>query len=385
MRRYLTIVLVLTAMVIAIPRAGWSDGECTPNALYKDAFNAAVTAEKSGNLTLAFSAFDLATGRSGCEGPNPSAQAAQEGWKRTGQNLAKAAEAKGLLYAHGNYESVTRPNGLQLNQRTGAGAFQWYKEVGESADADRVMFRFAQSQPTDQSAFGVALQHFIRQGQTGGENRPQTFPEMEKHAKANPGDQQLHRTVGYLRDLQKIALKNIDDALASENAAYGKYNKSEVVIGERPIEESLQRMGVARNWCDLFGEPRANTLAERAGKRGDAMMHDERPTSYWHAKQYYDLGRLPDKIKKLTVQANKLGDAAAKKGEYAWAVEYYEIGHSLTGENETKINELQSRLAKESQQKEQATQKALKDMTKDDKQQKEFKKGQEDLEKELGF
>jgi hypothetical protein len=66
-------------------------------------------------------------------------------------------------------------------------------------------------------------------------------------------------------------------------------------------------------------------------------------------------------------------------------VEYYEIGHSLTGENETKINELQSRLAKESQQKEQATQKALKDMTKDDKQQKEFKKGQEDLEKELGF
>jgi len=80
---------------------------------------------------------------------------------------------------------------------------------------------------------------------------------------------------------------------------------------------------------------------------------------------------------------DRFGETYAAK--YAAAVEYYEIGHSETGENEDKINELQSRLAKESEQKEQATQKALKDMTKDDKQQKEFKKGQEDLEKELGF
>jgi hypothetical protein len=385
MRRYLTIVLVLGAISFGMPRAGWPDGECTPNALYKDAFNAAVTAEKSGKLALAFSAFHFATARSGCDGPNQHAPAAQEGRKRTGQNLAKAAEAKGVLYAHGTNESVTQPNGLQLNQWTGAGAFQWYREVGETAAADRVMFRHAQSTPTNPNTFRTALEHFLGEGRTGGENRPETFPEMEKSAKSTPGDQQLQRTVGYLKDLQKIALKNIDDALASEDNAYSTYQKGEVVIGQSPVEESIKHLGVARNWCDLFGEPRAGTLAERAGKRGDAMMQDERPKSYWQAKQYYDLGHLPDRVKKLTAQANKLGDAAAKKGEYAWAVEYYEIGHSVTGENEDTINELQSRLATESQQKEQATQKALKDMTKDDKQQKEFKKGQDDLEKELGF
>jgi len=347
--------------------------------------NDAVAAEKSGNLALAFSAFDFASAKSGCEGPNPSSQAAQEGWKRTGQGLGKDAEAKGNFHAYGISETVTRPGGLQLNQWKGAGAFQWYSQIGESVDADRVMFRFAQSKPKDQDAFGIALGHFVQEGRTGGPNRPETFPEMEKQAKADPGDQQLQRTVGYLRDLQKIALKNIDEALGAEEPAYHRYNPREMVVGHNPIQDSLRHMGIARNWCDLFGEPRANPLAERAEKRGDAMMQHERPKSYWYAKQYYDLGRLPDRVKKLTVQADKLGDAAAKKGEYAAAVEYYEIGHSETGENEDKINELQSRLAKESEQKEQATQKALKDMTKDDKQQKEFKKGQEDLEKELGF
>jgi hypothetical protein len=385
MNRSLTIVLVLSAILIVIPRAGWPDGECTPNALHRDTFNTALAAEKSGNLPLAFSAFDFAQGKYGCDGPNPSAQTAAEGRKRTGLALAKAAEANGRLHAYGSVESVGKPGGLRLNQRNGDGAFQWYREVGETADADRVMFRWAQSTPTNPNTFRTALEHFLGEGRTGGENRPETFPEMEKFATSTPGDQQLQRTVGYLKDLQKIALKNVDDALASENTAYGGYKKGETVIGQSPVEDSINHLGFARDWCDLFGHPRAATLAERAGKRGDAMMQDERPKSYWQAKQYYDLGHLPDRIKKLTAQANKLGDAAAKKGEYAWAVEYYEIGHSVTGENEAKINELQSRLTEESQQKERATQKALKDMTKDDKQQKDFKKGQEDLEKELGF
>jgi hypothetical protein len=385
MRRFLSIVLVLSALSFGMPRAGWSDGECTPNARYKDSFNTALAAEKSGNLPLAFSAFDFSQGKYGCDGPNPSAQAAVEGRKRTGLALAKAAEATGLLHAYGSVASVGTPGGLQLNQRNGDGAFQWYREVGETAAADRVMFRYAQSKPTDPNTFRIALDHFVGEGRTGGENRPETFPEMEQLAKTTPGDQQLQRIVGYLKSLQKIALKNIDDALASENTAYGGYKKGETVIGQNPVEDSIKHLGVARTWCDLFGDPRAATLSERAGKRGDAMMQDERPKSYGYAKHYYDLGRLPDRVTKLTAQANKLGDAAAKKGEYVWAVEYFEIGHSVTGENEDKINELQSRLAKESEKKEQATQKALKDMTKDDQQQQEFKKGQADLEKELGF
>jgi hypothetical protein len=100
---------------------------------------------------------------------------------------------------------------------------------------------------------------------------------------------------------------------------------------------------------------------------------------------YYDLGNLSEKLKRLTSEANKLGDAAAGRGEYAAAIDYYEIGHSLTSENEDKINRLQGLLESKNQEKAEASEKAIKEMTKDERQKKEFKKGQEDLEKELGL
>ena len=112
-------------------------------------------------------------------------------------------------------------------------------------------------------------------------------------------------------------------------------------------------------------------------------MQDERPKSFSYAKEYYGLGSLSEKIKKLTEQANRLGDAHAKKGEYATAVAYYYI--SDTGENEAKIKEMEARLEKQNEKKEQEAQKAIQEMTKDEKKQKEFKKGQEELEKEFGF
>jgi hypothetical protein len=379
------IALMLVGLLIGSPQPAWPDGECTPNARLTAAYKEATAAEQSGNLALAFSAFQSATDKFGCDGPNPSAASAAEGWKRAGLKLAKDTEAKGALYADGTAETVTRPNGLTLNQWKGAGAFQWYQQVGASVDADRVMARYAQSHPRDLNIFSTALAHFLKEGQNGGPNRPQTFAEMEKLATTSPGDQQLQRTVGYLKDLRKIDLANIAEALGLEEKSFARYNPKETVMGQSPVDESLKHLGTAREWYDLFGDPKANTMAERAGQRGDTMMKDERPRSYTSAMRYYELGALSEKLKTLTAQANKLGDAAAKKGELAAAVEYYEIGHSQTGENDAKINELQARLAKEGEQKEQARQKAMKEMHKDEKQQQDFKKGQQDLEKELGF
>jgi hypothetical protein len=385
MTRWFAIALMLGGLLIGWPQPAWPDGDCTPNAQLTAAFKDATAAEQSGNLALAFSAFQFAGGTFGCDGPNPSAAAAEEGWKRAGLRLAKDAEAKGTLFAYGTSEAVTRPSGLTLSQWKGVGAFQWYQRINASVDADRVMARYAQSHPKDQHTFSTALTHFLQEGQTGGPDRPQTFPEMETLSAASPGDQQLQRTVGYLKDLRHIALTNIAEALGPEEKAFARYNPRETVMGQSPIDESLRHLGVAREWYDLFGDPKANTVAERAGKRGDAMMRDEQPRSYTSAMRYYELGALPDKLKTLTAQANKLGDAAAKQGELAAAVEYYEIGHSQTGENEAKINDLQARLGKESERREQARQKVEKEMHKDEKQQQEFKKGQQDLEKELGF
>jgi hypothetical protein len=385
MTRWLAIALMLGGLLIGTPRPAWSDGECTPNALLTTAFTDATAAAQSGNSSLAVSAFQFASGKYGCDGPNPSAAAAEAGWKRAGLKLAKDAEAKGTFYANGTTETVTRANGLQFSVWKGMGAFQWYQHVNASVDADRVMFRYAQSRPKDQTAFSTALAHFLREGQTGAPNRPQTFPEMEQLAATTPGDQQLQRTVGYLRDLRKISLANIAEALGLEETAFARYNPKETVMGDSPVDISLKHLGLARQWYDLFGDPKANTMAERAGKRGDTMIKDVRPRSYTSAMRYYELGVLPDKLKTLTAQANKLGDAATQKGEFADAVEYYQIGHSQTGENEAKINELEARLAKEDERREQARQKAEREMHKDEKQKEEFKKGQQDLEKELGF
>jgi hypothetical protein len=386
MTRRLAIALMLGGLLIGTPQPAWPDGECTPNAQLAGAFKDATAAEQSGNLPLAVSAFQFASGKYGCDGPNPSAAAAEEGWKRAVLKLAKDAEAKGTFYASGTTEAVTRPNALQLNLWKGVGAFQWYQQVNASADADRVMFRYAQSHPKDQNVFSTARAHFFQQGQASAPNNPpETFPEMEQLAAATPGDQQLQRTVGYLKDLRKISLANIAEALGLEETAFARYNPNETVMGESPVDVSLRHLGLAREWYDLFGDPKVNTVAERAGIRGDALRQDERPRSYTWAMRYYELGALPDKLKTLTAQANKLGDAAAKQGELADAVKYYEIGHSQTGENEAKINELQARLAKEGERREQAAQKQQKEMHKDEKQREEFKKGQQDLEKELGF
>jgi hypothetical protein len=386
MTRRLAIALMLGGLLIGTPQPAWPDGECTPNAQLAGAFKDATAAEQSGHLSLAVSAFQFASGKYGCDGPNPSAAAADEGWKRAALKLAKDAEAKGAFYASGTTETVTRPNGLRFNPWKGVGAFQWYQQINASADADRVMFRYAQSRPKDQHVFSTARAHFFQQGQAGAPNDPpETFPEMERLAAASPGDRQLQRTVGYLKELRKIALANIAEALGLEEKAYARYNPSETVMGESPVDESLRHLGLAREWYDLFGDPKANTVADRAAKRGDALRPDERPRSYTWAMRYYELGARSDKLKTLTAQANKLGDAAAKQGELADAVKYYEIGHAQTGENEATINELQARLAKEGERREQAAQKQQKELHKDEKQKEEFKKGQQDLEKELGF
>lgn len=395
MRSYLRVILVLFGIAIAMPQEVYADGVCTPNKEFNGPFKDAAAAEKAGNLALAFAAYDGARDkdRVSCDGPTQIIKDAQAGWKRTGQRLAKEAEANGNLYSYGSSTKVT----TEVTRSIGpdfywavwkdAGAFQWYSWIDESAEADRVMFRFAQSKPKDYDIFGTALAHFLTPGMPVNVNTDyaEPFLELEKQAKSNPKDQQLQRTVGYVKELQKIAFKNVDEALVQEEKAYSKYNRKETVLGQGPIDESLKHLSVARNWHDLFSDQKANKVAELAGKRGDAMMQDERPNTFSYARQYYGLGNHSEKIKKLTVQANRLGDAAAKKNEYATAVKYYEIGHSDTGENEDKINKMQALLEKETEKKEQLKQKAMQEMTKDDKQQKEFKKGQDDLEKELGF
>lgn len=387
MRRYLTTILVLCGLSIGMPHDVSADGECTPGKQLKDTFQEATAAEKSGKPALAIEIYEFARAGYSCEGPNPLAKDAQEGWKRMGLQLGKAAEAKGNWYANGTSTEATSPSGVRWRVWKDVGAFYWYSRINETDQADRVMFLFVQSKPQDLETFRTGVTHFY-QGLDGGASHAATLRKLEQDAKANPGDKALQIKVGRLKEFEKIALKNIDAELAQEDQAFTmKQTSFESAFSQqnRPVSESQQHVMAAREWYNLFSGLKENKPAQRAEKRGDALAKHETPQSLANAHWYYQFAEDEKKSRKVTDQANRLGDAAAKQGEHQTAVDFYEIGHSETGENEEKINRLQAILARESEQKEQAQQKVLQDMTKDDKQQQDFKKGQEDLEKELGF
>jgi hypothetical protein len=379
--RHIACITLSIAVSVGLTTQALGDGECSPLKDFRDLYQEAINAEKAGDLPLAFIAYSYASGPFGCEGPNRSAPAAKEGWKRVGLKQARETEAKGNLFANGQYKDATSPGGWRLSRYVGGSAFQWYNEVEEPAEADRVMYQYVKSRPKDKAVFETALGHYM----AGAVDHPEALAEMERGAKSNAGDQRLQKTVGYLRDIQKMVIANMNEELAQEDKSFAGYQKGRAVAGQTPVEDSLGHLATARDWFKLFGDPKANRVADRAAKRGDVMMLDQRPKAYSQAMSYYDLGNLSEKLKRLTSEANKLGDAAAGRGEYAAAIDYYEIGHSLTSENEDKINRLQGLLESKNQEKAEASEKAIKEMTKDERQKKEFKKGQEDLEKELGL
>ncbi|MGH7273700.1 MAG: hypothetical protein ACREIQ_04500, partial [Nitrospiria bacterium] len=297
MRINIAMILVLGGIWIGMPQRGYADGECTPNKLLKESFNEAVAAEKSGNLPLAFEAYQFASGGSGCEGPNPSSKVAQEGWKRAGQRLSQEAEAKGNLYSNGSFTEVTRPSGLRLVLRNGMGAFHWYKLIDESAGADRVMLKYARSRPKDLGAFHTAVEH-LSQGYT--------FQDLEKQAKSNPGDKALQDRIGYLRELEKIALKNIDEELAQEEKAFNsKQTAFEATFSQKnkPAIESQKHVMAARDWYNLFSDPKGNKVVDRAERRADALTKNETPQSLSDAEWYYNFAEDAEKVRKVAEQA----------------------------------------------------------------------------------
>jgi hypothetical protein len=373
--------------LILAPQEGYADGECTPLKTLKELHAEGVAAEESGNLPLAFEAYQFASYGSGCEGPNPASKDAEEGWKRTGRRLAQEAEAKGNLYAHGNYKEVKNAGGYTLVQWNGRGAFQWYERMnqltfgGEAAAMDRVMFKYIQSKPKDLDAFQTAVHHFF-QGNSGDHNAA-ALQDLGKKAASNPGDKTLQERFRQMKELEKIAFKNIDEQLAQEDAAFHQKPKTGPLVPlserNRPFTESMGHLATTRDWYNQINDPKMNKAAERARKRGEESSKVETPLSVANARSYFAFAE-DDRVQRVMEQANRLGDAHAKKGDYKTAEEFYVIS-----ENEAKIAEMQSRLEEEYQKKQKGMEKAVQEMIKDDKQQKNFKKEQEDLEKELGF
>ncbi len=208
-------------------------------------------------------------------------------------------------------------------------AFDWFVKSESTDDADRVMMKRAQAQPEDHATFSTAFDYFKSRG-----------------------------IVNSIKTLRTIAVHNASQLLAAEEKLFAANHNT---------SDTLDTLGKAKDWLHYAEAPENRMAAERAEKRGDTLSVETTRYFLKMAISYYHFADKPEKTKSIRDKAKKLGDEAAHKGEAEVAAEYYEIAglsdqaRELKKHTETKRNEDEGA------------------------RQKQFKKDQDNLEKELGM
>jgi hypothetical protein len=219
--------------------------------------------------------------------------------------------------------------GLQLGQQEEkqgrlAAAFDWYRGSGNDAEAGRVKMKQVEVSPRDRQLISDALNYF-------GHNDPR------------------------VAKLRQLAGKNADLELANEEKAFAAR------------KQSFDELEKAKDWFYLVGESAAKKARERAEQRGDTLAKEDTFRHLENANHYFSIAEAKQKEKTLKEKALRLAQDHEKKGEISQAQNFY----SLAGASD-KGNEMQQRADAQYKKSE-------------DKRQKQFKKGQGDLEKELGL
>jgi hypothetical protein len=304
----------------------------------------------------------------------------REARRRIGARLGAQAEERGNLYSNeGLYELVAddrcRRYGAQVGEgmksefemfgfapgtcqgerhRTinpNASAFAWYQATGNAAEADRLMVKFAKSKPGDLEVFRRAAGHFRNREQSGDSS----------------GDKQNPQ---HLAELRRISIENARGALAQEEQEYAR---KVVDAGGSLAERSMARLREARQWFAFYAPADIREIRARAERRGDELAGSADALSLRQALTYFDLAENTAKAGMVRSRARDLGDAASKKGNLAAAGQLYAVA------GDTKRVEETGRRA--GAQAEQAQRKLMKD----EKQQRQFRKEQDELERQLGL
>lgn len=229
------------------------------------------------------------------------------------------------------YEAMRKRIGLQLGQQEEkqgrlAAAFEWYKNSGNVAEADRVKLKQVDASPRDRNVVSNAIDHF----------------------KYRNNDTRVAA-------LRQLAAKNADLELASEEKAFAAR------------KESFDELGKARDWFYLVGEAAAKKVRERAERRGDSLLKEDTLRHLENAKRYFHMAEAKPKEKAVQDKALRLAQAHEKKGENTQAINFYGLaGASAKGDELEKRAEAQHKKSEE-------------------KRQKQFTKDQDKLEKELGL
>jgi len=241
---------------------------------------------------------------------------------RLGRELAKAAEAKGLLYSN----DPTRADGQ-------TSAFRYYEAIGDFNEANRAILKAVHAKSDDLALFKTAWN--VDQGRYG----PRDSQTGEQKTYVSPGS--------YRQELQKVASANADRFMKAEEKDAVGLSGNVGAVGMATMS-SLDKLRKASDWMKFL--PNGDQPAKvRAEQRGDIIMKRPDPTfTQMHATTYYDFSGSP----KAREKAAQLGKKIEESGR---AME--KASKSMEGT---------------------VTEKGEADQNK-------FKKGKADLEKELGF
>jgi hypothetical protein len=297
--------------------------------LTAEARAAIAKAEKSGKQAELFLAYQAAAGDD-CIAKDL-LDKARTNMAKLGRDLAAKAEGKGLLYSK---EPIAVVAGEQRRANEQASAFAWLEAIGDFAGGNRVMLKAVHAKPDDLKIFEAAWE--VDQSRYG----PRDPKTGERKPYASPA--------AYRQELQKVASANADRFMKAEEKDAAGLSGSSTDVGMATMR-SMEKLRAASSWMKFL--PDSDKPAKmRAEQRGDTIMKRADPTfTQMNAVSYYEFA----------------GSAKAKAAAKQVQAKQEEMGHAM----EKSAEKVKGAITVE----------------KSEAEQKKFKKGKADLEKELGF
>jgi hypothetical protein len=306
--------LLILALTVS-PQAVRADDECILDefqAVVKQELAAAARAEKSGKPADIFVAYQAVL-EDGCVRDKNIQAKYRAALPKLARDVAKAAEAKGLLYSKEPIYAVARGQGQRgnvpeeggevvyaprhANER--ASAFAWLEASGDYNEANRVMLKVAHAKSDDlkvfQTAWDVDQHRPTSQDPKTGETKPYVSPQA------------------YRQELQKIASVNADRFMKAEEKDAAGLTGSANDVGMATMN-SMDKLRKASEWMKFLtgGDKPAR---ERAEQRGDTILKRSDPTvTRMNATAYYEFAGTP-KAKEKLAQLEKKSEESAKAME----------------------------------------------------------------------
>ncbi len=310
-----------------------ADDECILDEMQagvKKELAAAAKAEKSGKPADVFLAYSVVL-HNGCMRDKNIEAKYRAALPKLGRDLAKAAEAKGILYSKAPAIEIFGDKPPRVTEN--ASAFAWLEAGGDYNEANRVMLKAAHAKSDNLEFFKTAWEV---DGSRYGPRDPKT------------GEQKPYVSpAAYRQELQKIASANADRFMKAEEKEAQGLSGDVTAVGKATMS-SLDKLRKASDWMKFLpdGDKPARTRAEQ---RGDAVMKRSDPTfTQMNAVSYYEFAgsaKAKATAKQVETRQAEFSRAAEKSAE--------KVKGSITQQSEAD--------------------------------QQKFKKGKADLEKELGF